>query len=155
MSIQKEKNPERKNALKGVIERNLKKIKEEEDPDELNYYKRIIRQHVPLTLRGYFTAFLLKQSFGSTPVLSGDFKTLFVSTGKNRRVFPKDLVRLFSQVLDIDRSAIGGIKVLDNYSFVDVPESEADNAISLLDGKDFHGRKITVNHARKKENDRR
>ena len=155
MSIQKEEKPERKNALKGVIERNLKKIKEEEDPEELNYYKKIIRQHVPLTLRAYFTAFLLKQSLGSAPVLSGDFKTLFVSIGKNRRVFPKDLVRLFSQTLDIDRSTIGGIKVMDNYSFVDIPESEADKAISLLDGKDFHGRKITVNHARKKENDRR
>ena len=41
--------------------------------------------------------------------------------------------------------------MLDNYSFIDIPEAAAEKAISLLDGSDFRGRKITVNHARKRE----
>jgi RNA recognition motif-containing protein len=40
---------------------------------------------------------------------------------------------------------------LDSYSFIDIPEQYSQKAIEQLNGKDFRGRKITVNHARKKE----
>ena len=136
--------------LKRKIQSIVKRIKEEGDPDELNRLRRLVRRNVPIFMRGYFMAYLLKQGTGNS-VQAQDTKTLFVSIGKNRRVFPRDLSRLFSSTLEIKTEAIGNIKVLDNYSFIDVPESLAEKAISLLDGRDFRGRKITVNHARKKE----
>lgn len=136
--------------LKGKIRSIVKRIKEDADPEELNRLRKLVRRNVPIFLRGYFMAYLLKDASGKVSVAQ-DMKTLFVSIGKNRRVFPRDLSRLFSSTLDIKASSIGNIKVLDNYSFIDVPEPLAQKAISLLDGKDFRGRKITVNHARKKE----
>ena len=44
--------------------------------------------------------------------------SIFVSIGKNRRVYPRDLVGLLIAVGGIDRERIGDIKVLANYSFV-------------------------------------
>jgi RNA recognition motif-containing protein len=74
-----------------------------------------------------------------------------VSIGKNRKVYPKDLVGLFCSTLGIDSQSLGSVKVLDNYSFVDIPTPYAQKAIDELDGKDYRGRKITVNFARKRE----
>lgn len=142
--------PSHEDILKSKIRNIVKRIKEEEDPDELNKLRRIVRRNVPIFLRGYFMAYLIKEASGKQDA-AREMKTLFVSIGKNRRVFPRDLSRLFSGTLNIQAGSIGNIKVLDNYSFIDIPEPLADKAISLLDGKDFRGRKITVNHARKKE----
>ena len=151
MSFEKEVKPENKDILKGMLKNFIKKIREEEDPEELNSYKKIIKRYVPITLRTYLSAYMLKEIAGKDTPKERDYKTLFVSVGKNRRVFPKDLSRLFSGSLKIDRSRIGGIKVLENYSFIDIPSNLSEQAIEKLNGVDFRGRKITVNYARKKE----
>ncbi len=144
--------PSQEEVLRGRIAGIVKRIRESEDPAELNRLRAIIRRNVPFFLRGYFAALLLKESVGKLQITpQGETKTLFVSIGKNRKVFPRDLLRLFSGALEVKPALIGNIKVLDNYSFVDVPENLADRAISLLDGSDFRGRKITVNHARKRD----
>jgi hypothetical protein len=142
------------NTAKEVIEDILKKIKEDEDPDELNVFRKTLRKHVPVFLRSYFTAYLFKQALGSVQKKPDALTTLFISIGKNRKVFPKDLVNLFMQDLNIKRSDIGAIKILDNYSFLDISLDYASEAISKLSGKPFRGRRITVNLARKKGENR-
>ena len=129
----------------------MERIRTEEHPDLLNQYRKLIRKSVPFHLRGYFSAYLFKEALGNAVRGDDPFKTIFISIGRNRRVFPRDLSRLFTQTLDIAPGDVGSIKVLDNYSFVDIPSSLAQNAIDVLDGSEFHGRKITVNFARKKE----
>ena len=71
---------------------------------------------------------------------------------ENRRVFPKDLTRLFYSALSLSPDKIGAIKVLDNYSFLDIETSYAEKAIKELNGTEYRGRNITVNMARKREN---
>ena len=129
----------------------LKQIKEGESPAELNMIRRVFRRSVPLHLRAYVSAYLLKESMqaGATP--TGNLSTLFVSIGKNRKVFPKDLSRFFSQELSLRSGDIGNIKILDNYSFIEISETHAQRAIDKLNDIEFRGRKITVNFARKKE----
>lgn len=151
MTINREENPDENDVIKGTIEKIIQKVKEEEDPEELNRYKKLFKKHVPLTLRGYVTAYLLKYLQTGSKKSLREMKTLFVSVGKNRRVYPKDLARFFSSHLNLKRNEIGNIKVLDSYSFIDIPEEYSKRAINQLDGKEFRGRKITVNHARKKE----
>ena len=80
-----------------------------------------------------------------------DRKTLFVSVGKNRRVYPKDFVALFAELDGVEGDDIGQIKILDNYSFVEVDERVAEVIIAAYDGYEFRGRKLTVNHARNKK----
>jgi superfamily II DNA/RNA helicase len=137
-------------SIKMRIQTVIKHIKEDENPDELNAYKKLIRRYSPITLRSYITAYLLKEASGS-PITGGQLKTLFISVGKNRRIYPKDLVKLFSSALHIDQSEIKNIKVLENYSFLEIPDKTARKAIDILDGSDFRGRRITVNFAKKRE----
>lgn len=90
----------------------------------------------------------------STPVEqsdSGDQQTLFVSIGKNRRVFPKDFLALITELDGIDGEQIGQIKILDSYSFVDVDSAVADRIIEAYNGYEYRGRKLTVNYARSKK----
>jgi len=199
----------------------VKKIRTEEDPLLLNQYRRLFRSSVPLTLRSYLAAYLLKQiddgafpgSFGSALRTGRSFRdkrdrsdrsdrsersdrgnrgekapradkgaraekterasrerpstenrpvervvlpeelatTLFVSIGRNRRVFPRDLIGLIMQNVEIDRDHIGDIRVLDNYSFVQVITEDADRVIEGLHEMEYRGRKLVVSYSKKKE----
>jgi DbpA-like RNA binding protein len=138
----------------------VRRIHEDEDPAEMNQYKRFIKKHVSVFARAYFTAYLFKQLAGGKSLpsappsgasgASGAQASIFVSAGRNRRVHARDLVTLFTSADGVSREDVGQIKVLDNYSFVEVATSKAKLAIDALDGSDFRGRKLTVNFARKK-----
>lgn len=77
--------------------------------------------------------------------------SIFVSIGKNRRVYPRDLVGLLVAVGGIDRERIGDIKVLANYSFVQLYTEDCQNAIDKLNGYDYRGRKLVVSFSRQKD----
>jgi ATP-dependent RNA helicase DeaD len=151
VTVKNHDEPTEEEVLKGSIERIIKIIKEQEDPDELNHFRRIVKKHVPIFLRSYFMAYLFKQSLGKLESKPNTFTTLFISIGKNRRVYPRDLINLFMKSLKLKRSDIGEIKIFDNYSFMEVSLDHASDAISTLSGTSFRGRRITVNRARKKE----
>ncbi len=151
MNIKKEETPKTEDVLKMSIKRIVQQIKEEEDPDTLNYYKRLIKKNVPIFLRSYFSAFLFKEHFSHSNQQEESFTKIFVSIGKNRKVYPKDLKNFFMKNLKIKSHQIGNVKILDNYSFIDIASQFAEEAISKLNGHEFKGRKITVNYARKKE----
>ena len=156
VDAEKDSPPSEDQVFQGMIRKILKQIKEVEDPEVLNHYRSIVRKNVPFTLRSYFTAYMLKHS------LAGDKKKrksskqtkLFLSMGKNRRVFPRDLIQLFVDRLKAERSQIHDIKVLDNYSFVEIDSSFSERAVNELSGVEFKGRALAVNYARKRE-DRR
>lgn len=77
--------------------------------------------------------------------------TVFVGIGRNRRVFPRDLVGLFISVAGVERERIGNIRVLANYSFVELFKEDADKAINALNGYDYRGRKLAVSYSAKKD----
>jgi ATP-dependent RNA helicase DeaD len=170
----KKQDPGKADLISEKLRSIVKKIRSEEDPDVMDWYKRLIKKNVPIHLRSYIGAYLLKESGGFAPSFQSsrkgrassgksektktdrsdksdkDFATLFISIGKNRRVFPRDLSGMLCNTLEMGNENIGSIKVLDNYSFVDITHDFAQKAIDSLDGSDFRGRKITVNFARKK-----
>ncbi len=77
--------------------------------------------------------------------------SIFIGMGRNRGVYARDIIGLITQRASIDRERIGEIKVLDNYSFVQVYIEDAENIISLINGSDYRNRKLTVSFAHKKE----
>jgi len=79
------------------------------------------------------------------------FTRLFISVGKSRGVYPKDLAALFGDALRVDRDRIGDIRVLDNYSFLEIDSALAEQAIAELSGQELKGKQISVNYARKKD----
>lgn len=166
--------------LKNAVER----VKNEEDPVELNQYKKLFKKNVPFTLRSYVAAYLAKNSTFSgrrenfrnrrdgfkgrgrfeqgekffrqerepAPRIVIDEElaaTVFISIGRNRRVFPRDLISLIVQNTNVERSRIGDIRVLDNYSFVQLYAEDCDKVISSLDGLEYRGRKLSCSYSRK------
>ena len=79
--------------------------------------------------------------------------TIFIGIGRNRRVFPRDLVGLLIGAAGLERERIGDIRVLANYSFVQLFTEDADKAINALNGYDYRGRKLSVSYSRQKDDD--
>ena len=77
--------------------------------------------------------------------------TIFISIGRNRRVYPRDLVGLLVSVAGLDRDRIGDIRVLANYSFVQLFKDDTDKAIAALNGYAYRGRKLAVSFSRQKD----
>ncbi|MBN2441901.1 MAG: DEAD/DEAH box helicase [Spirochaetales bacterium] len=152
LTMKKEEFPTDEDVIKGLAKTIVKRIKEDEDPETLNMYSKILKKNIPFFLRSYALAFLFKESLSKrTHKQKSSTTSLFISVGKNRRVFPPDLVTLLTESLKIKRVEIKDIKILDNYSFVEISTRYASKAISLLNGKEFKGKKLSVNYARKKE----
>lgn len=149
-----------KSALKNKISEILREIHEEEDPIEMTRIKRMIRKQTSVFNRGYIMAYLLKQALSDgsqprkrrkeRPAASEDHQSIFVSIGRNKRVHTRDLITFFTSADGITRDDVGQIKVLDNYSFVEVTKDKAQAAIEALNGQELRGRKLTVNFARRK-----
>ena len=77
--------------------------------------------------------------------------TIFISIGRNRHVFTRDLVGLLIGVAGLERDRIGNIRVLANYSFVQLFAEDAQKAIDALNGYDYRGRKLAASFSRHKE----
>jgi hypothetical protein len=80
-------------------------------------------------------------------------KMLFISIGKNRRLFPREVITLIMTKTSTPREDIGVIRILDNYSFVQVRDTKADEIIATLTGHKFRGRTLTVNFAKPKNSE--
>ncbi|MDR0600933.1 MAG: DbpA RNA binding domain-containing protein [Treponema sp.] len=81
------------------------------------------------------------------PLAEEDSKYLFISIGRNRRVFPREILGLINAKTAVPKEDVGAIRILDKYSFVQVRDSSADAIIEALNGKPFRGRVLQVNYA--------
>ena len=165
-------------SLKDLIEA----IKTQENPEELNLYRRIFKKAVPLTMRSYVAAYFIKQTgMGGSRIYKkdnrnglgkGTFKqnsarpsrpkvilaeaestSLFIGVGRKRGIFPKDIITLLIQGAGISREHIGDIRILDNYCFVQVMQDEAETIIEKLNNSYYRGKNLTVSHSRKPEDE--
>lgn len=146
--------------LQSQLEDMIRNIHEQEDPAELDEYRRLFKKHVSVFRRGYAAAYMLKYfSSGKKPQSSprrrpveddANKTSVFIGIGRTRRVFPRDLVGLILDSTKLSREDIGNIKILDNYSFADISTDKADEVINTLNGSEFRGRTLNVNYAKKK-----
>lgn len=79
--------------------------------------------------------------------------TLFVSAGRNRRAYARELLALIQTECAVSKDDVGELRVLDNFSFVQVRRSVADEIISGLDGKEFRGRPLAVSYAKPRKDE--
>jgi ATP-dependent RNA helicase DeaD len=150
MKFKEQEFPKDNEIIKGFLGGIVKKIKQEENPLELEYYKKLVKKNVSLFDRSYLMAYFIRNALKKIQPKKADQTTLFVSVGKNRGVFRQDLVKLFTGAVKLSEDELGEIKILESYSFVDLPAEYAQKAIAALNNSEFKGRKITVNYSRKK-----
>jgi hypothetical protein len=82
------------------------------------------------------------------PLSEEESKRLFFSAGRSRRVYPREILGLINTKTAIPKENIGAIRILDNYSFVQVRDTVAEQIIEALNGQIFRGRPLTVNYAK-------
>lgn len=78
-------------------------------------------------------------------------KTIFIGVGRNRRVFPRDLVGLLVNIAGLDRERIGEIRVLANYSFIQLFSEDCEKAIAALNNYEYRGRKLSVSYSKQRD----
>ena len=140
-----------------LIKKMVKSIKEEEDANEMNQYKKLVKKNVPFTMRGYFSAYLFKTLMTNAKPAHApsqnkadkDYKTLFFNIGRTRGLNPQALSRFIAATAEVDSAEIGQIRVHDNYSFVDIAEPFVQKVIDGLNSKQYRGRTLAVNFAKK------
>lgn len=81
----------------------------------------------------------------------GEMARLFVSVGRSRRVSRQMLADLFVAKLDLPHDRLGEVRVLDNFSFIEVPSEFAQAAIDKISGETLNGRRVNVDYARSKK----
>ena len=166
------------NKFVSYISNALDAVKMVKDPEVLNRYRKLFKQHVPITMRSYVAAYLAKEAVsvndkrllenvrGSREIRSTfhspkpkivlsdeESKVLFFGIGRKRGVSPKDIITLVMQNVPIVREHIGEIKILDNYCFVQIMNEDADNVVSQLNDIRYRGRPLSVSYATKTEKD--
>ena len=73
---------------------------------------------------------------------------LFINIGKKNNVSAGDFVGAIAGETGINSSLIGNIKILDAFSFVEVPQEYADDIINALHSSNIKGKKVSVNLAK-------
>ena len=148
----------------------LDSVKMAENPEELDRYRALFRKSVPFTMRSYVASYLAKQivsgrysnttrfsnkeSYSTThqgkpKIILGkeEAKILFFSIGRKRGISPKDIITLIMQNTSVPREHIGEIKLLDNYSFVQIMKENAEGVIAGLNNSRYRGRPLSVSYA--------
>jgi len=162
--------------LKVILER----VQTDSDLELLGEYRKLYKKEINLFRRSWTAAWLFmyydrkefpniknftekkpfkKEINDSAPsdievnLSEEESKRLFFSIGKNRHLFPREVIMFICSKTQVPREDIGSIRILDNYSFVQVRDTRADEIIEALNGLKFKGRTLTVNYAKPKNAD--
>jgi hypothetical protein len=91
-----------------------------------------------------------KEGAAEQSLSDGESKLLFISVGRKRRLYPKDLLSFILSKTSAAREDLGLIRILDNYSFIQVRSARAQEIIEKLNGIKYRGRTLSVNYAKPK-----
>lgn len=132
-------------------------IRNREDAKQLEEYKKRIRKGVPLTLRSYVAAYLLKRAMeaspGKNPIggsKSEKFVSLFIGVGRRQGVKIPTIVEQLCALQGIEKKDIGIIRIFAGYSFVEVRSDKSEQVIREMKSKTIRGKKVVVEYARER-----
>jgi len=165
-----------KEKTKKIISLVLEQIKTDVDIQTLYEYQKLFKKEISLFDRSKAAAYLLMLCDQGKTLRPADYKKqrpvssrtdentrsdtrrypladeestrLFFSAGRSRRVSPREILGIINTKTATPKEDIGVIRILDNYSFVQVRDSAAEKIIQALNGMNFRGRPLTVNYAK-------
>ena len=74
------------------------------------------------------------------------YKRLFINLGKNDGFYPGEVMQFVNRHVD-GRQQIGHIDLLSKFSYIEVPEQDAQKVMNALDGATYKGRSVRCNDA--------
>lgn len=75
---------------------------------------------------------------------------LFVSMGKRQRLRPQELRTLIGEKANLAPEELGRVHLFDNYSFIDVPEIQAEKIVAACEGMMLKNRTLEIKPAKKR-----
>jgi ATP-dependent RNA helicase DeaD len=69
---------------------------------------------------------------------------LFLNLGKKDRIRPNDIVGAIAGEAGVPGKSIGGIDIFDNFSFVDVPQKDAEHVIRTMKNNTIKGKSVNM-----------
>lgn len=69
---------------------------------------------------------------------------LFLNLGKKDRIRPNDIVGAIAGEAGVPGKSIGGIDIFDNFSFVDVPQKDAEHVIRIMKNNTIKGKTVNM-----------
>lgn len=72
------------------------------------------------------------------------YSRLFINLGKKDKINPKVFMGFINRVAEGKKIDLGRIDLMQNFSFFEVPESQAKMVINVLAGQEFDGRRVNV-----------
>lgn len=74
------------------------------------------------------------------------FSRLFVNLGKNDGFYPGEIMQYLNKNIH-GRQEVGHIDILQNFAYIEVPESDAKKVMAALNGTSYKGREVRCNDA--------
>jgi Superfamily II DNA and RNA helicases len=81
---------------------------------------------------------------------NGKFTRLFINVGRKDKIVPQRIIGMINDFTHDRDIEIGRIDILDNFSYVEVIESKADEVIEAFEGAKVRGRNVSVEIAQSK-----
>ena len=75
-------------------------------------------------------------------------RKLIIAGGRADGIEPKDVVHALTSAADLDGEAVRNVRVLERFSFADVPDGDADRIVAAASGADVAGRPLRLELAR-------
>ncbi|HLG29901.1 MAG TPA: DbpA RNA binding domain-containing protein, partial [Candidatus Brocadiales bacterium] len=158
--IKRGKLPSRTEIMEARIGRLRERIEEFIDDKQFDAYANMVEKLsenlkpaeiaaalLKFQLEGFGTGEEGKPSLDETGAPDGMVR-LFITVGREQKVRPGDIVKLIAEKAGISGKTVGNIKILDKFTFVEVPKDSAEKVIDAVQQSIFGGRKISAAPAR-------
>jgi ATP-dependent RNA helicase DeaD len=87
-------------------------------------------------------------SYQNTGARESGMTRLFINIGRKDNVRPGDFVGAIAGETGLSGNLIGNIKILEAFSFVEVPSEQADNVINALNSSNIKGKRVNAEPAK-------
>ncbi|HZU39498.1 MAG TPA: DEAD/DEAH box helicase [Solirubrobacteraceae bacterium] len=83
-----------------------------------------------------------------SPTGDGPARRLVLSVGRAQDVEPGDIVHAITAATGLDGEAVRNIRMLERFTFVEVPEREAERVVAELNGRELGGQPVSLEPVR-------
>ncbi|MDR1401319.1 MAG: DEAD/DEAH box helicase [Endomicrobium sp.] len=88
--------------------------------------------------------------FSDTGARENGMVRLFINIGKKDNIEAGDLIGAITGEAGLDSKLVGNTKILDTFSFVEVPKEYANDVINALQSRNINGKRVFVGPAKRK-----
>jgi ATP-dependent RNA helicase DeaD len=88
------------------------------------------------------------KSNGAGPVADGPRSKLVIAGGRAHGLEPKDVIHAVTAATGLDGEAVRNVRVLDRFTFLDVPADEAARVVEAVDGTEIAGHRLALEPVR-------